>query len=402
MGLSQSANVQVTFIKTSDSTGRIVLTSSSPISTPFTDIVLNLDNNGEQHIEPQTLLMPLSQRDRVEASVATEEETPVITQEQNVELPIVDVIELEPTNEPLEVQTIEPPPLFGDEEQNLSTATAPSEPINRTNNTKIIDEQARVISTLTPEGTNTQLNILTEQITRRIISPEDVSNGNTVSFDTPSTEPILTESPLDTSPNTEQGAGTYVVQSGDNLWNIANQIAKANKMHVNEVMTALHKQNPNAFHNGKINQLKANSTLVIPNYQVIPSQKAIQEAISTRKYATSETRSGSSNTRVNASSNTKPQRSTRTTNRPLPRPQMTLVAPSQNGQAGGSNQTRTSSGNGNNELVGTLRTTRAQTAQNARRVNSLNQELSSATQKLQLQNQKLAELEARLKALREQ
>lgn len=394
MGLSQNDNIQVKFIKTSDTSGRIVLTSSSPISTPFTDIVLNLNDNGEQRIEPQTLLMPLSQRSRIEM---TADEMPVVAQDQSVDLPVVDVIELEPTSEVLEVQSVAPPPLFDDEEQNSSTNTintvTQETPVNKA---RVIDEQTRVISSITPEGTNTQLNILTEQIVRRIVSPEELAANNTTNFGAELSEP-----PPDTTPaNTEQnqGAGTYVVQSGDNLWSIANQIAKANNMSVNEVMTALHKQNPQAFHNGKINQLRANSTLVIPNYRVVPSQKAIQEAISTRKHTSSETRA-STNTRAS----TKPQRSTRVTNQPLPRPQMTLVAPSQNGQGSGSSQSKgATSGNGGNELVGTLRATRAQTAQNARRVNGLNQELSSATQKLQLQNQKLAELEARLKALREQ
>lgn len=394
MGLNQSDNIQVTFIKTSDTSGRIVLTSNAPISTPFADIVLNLNDNGEQRIEPQTLLMPLSQRSRIEM---TADEMPIVAQNQSVDLPVVDVIELEPTSEALEVQSVAPPPLFDDEEQNSDTST-----INTTtqetpaNKARVIDEQTRVISSITPEGTNTQLNILTEQIVRRIVSPEELAAKNTTDSTTELSEP-----PLDTTPaNTEQsqGTGTYVVQSGDNLWNIANQIAKANNMSVNEVMTALHKQNPQAFHNGKINQLRANSTLVIPNYRVVPSQKAIQEAISTRKHTSSETRAG-----TNTRTSTKPQRSTRVTNQPLPRPQMTLVAPSQNGQGSGSSQSKgTTSGNGGNELVGTLRATRAQTAQNARRVNGLNQELSSATQKLQLQNQKLAELEARLKALREQ
>lgn len=400
MGLSQTGNIQVTFIKTSDTSGRIVLSSNTPVSTPFTDIVLNLDNNGEQRIEPQTLLMPISNRNRIEEVAPSE--SPVVAQEQNVDLPVVDVIELEPTSEILEVHTIAPPPLFDNEstEQDLQAqdlSATNTNPYEKTNNSRVIDQQERVISTLTPEGTNTQLNILTEQITRRIVSPEELTAKNSVTgFNAQTSEPPLEAF---STPKQDQGAGTYVVQSGDNLWSIANQIAKANNMHVNEVMTALHQQNPQAFNNGKINQLKANSTLVIPNYKVIPSQKAIQDAISTRKHSSSDARS-SSNTRASSS---KPQRSTRTTNKPLPRPQMTLVAPSQNGQATGGGQNRTASaGNGNDELVGTLKTTRAQTAQNARRVNGLNQELSSATQKLQLQNQKLAELEARLKALREQ
>lgn len=166
-------------------------------------------------------------------------------------------------------------------------------------------------------------------------------------------------------------------------------------------MTALHKQNPNAFHHGKIDQLKANATLTIPNYSVVPSQKAIQDAISSRKGSSNATAQGkrSTTTRATTTRTTRDARGgSRTVAQPLPKPQLTLVTPSQSGQATGS-QGKTG-GNGD-ELVGTLRSTRAQTAQNARRVNSLNQELSSATQRLQLQNQKLAELEARLKALRD-
>lgn len=86
---------------------------------------------------------------------------------------------------------------------------------------------------------------------------------------------------------------------------------------------------------------------------------------------------------------------------------MTLVAPSNGGQATGQSKSTTAKGSGvgtatnNNQLVSTLKSTRSQTAANATRLNGLNQQLSSATHKLQLQNQKLAELEARLKALKE-
>lgn len=81
---------------------------------------------------------------------------------------------------------------------------------------------------------------------------------------------------------------------------------------------------------------------------------------------------------------------------------MTLVTPNQQGKATGTNNKPTQSqAGGGNALVGTLKSTRQQTVNTAQRVNGLNQELSTATQKLQLQNQKLAELEARLKALKE-
>lgn len=416
MGLDQNTNIQVRFVKTSDTSGQLILSSASPISTPFTDIVLNLDNNGEQTIKPQTLLMPLPKQNRVEPT-----DMPlVVGTEQDMNLPIVGNIELEPTDEPLPINTMNPPTIAETEIfvaqdepapapeapaiDNQMVASAPaSQPSTPANN--IISEEERVISSIVPEGMNKQLNILTEQITRRVIS----SDGS---------QPITPSQPIQELPPTETAAsptidsqegsaGTYIVQSGDNLWSIANQIAIANNMNVNEVMSALHKQNPDAFSHGKINQLKANAVLNIPSYSVVPSQKAIQDAISAKKTSGStkgsNARSGGNSGGRATNAQSKPRQSSNArsgrSTQPLPKAQLTLVAPSQNGHATGG-QGR-GAGNGNDELVGTLRTTRSQTAQNARRVNSLNQELSSATQKLQLQNQKLAELEARLKSLKD-
>lgn len=74
-----------------------------------------------------------------------------------------------------------------------------------------------------------------------------------------------------------------------------------------------------------------------------------------------------------------------------------MLSPSQNGQAVGN---KSGANNKSDTLITALQNTRVQAAQKARRLNTLNQELSSAAQKLQLQNQKLAELEARLKALK--
>ena len=79
-----------------------------------------------------------------------------------------------------------------------------------------------------------------------------------------------------------------------------------------------------------------------------------------------------------------------------------MVTPTQQGKATGTNTvaTQNASAGGTSNLVGTLQNTRQKTAASAKRVNGLNQELSVAAQKLQLQNQKLAELEARLKTLK--
>lgn len=447
MGLNQTNGMQVRFMPVSDTAGVILLSSSQPVSTPFADVVLNLENGNEHFVEAQTLLMPLPKNSKVEPSTTAQQ---MITAPAQVDLPVV-AQNTEPTGTPLAVQMTAPPPLFAETHETIvqsnvanaqhtntqgqTTETslwaddAAPIPTNiqaanqatsqATTNARIMSEEERVIASITPEGTNTQINILTEQIIRRVLPRGATPSPTPTSLGQPLDEPALAQIP--TQPNQSANAAAdsneqqisdapvYVVQSGDNLWSIANQIAKANDMSVNDVMKELHTQNPNAFNNNNINQLKANVSLSIPNYAVIPSQKAIADAISAQRKSNSQATSNRSST---ARTQTRAQRpasssqahSSRTVSRPLPRPQVTLVTPSQSGQATGS-QNRSnavSGGAGNDEqLVNTLRNTRNQTAQNARRVNSLNQELNSATQRLQLQNERLAELEARLKALRE-
>lgn len=402
MGLSADANISVNFIPTSDTSGRITLTSKTPISTPFADVVLNLNNNGEQVIEPQTLLMPLSANNAF--TLPENKNTQVITADAQQNLPIT--TELIP--QPEEMLPQHRPEMTTLNDQNLPQTTA-----NTVDDEgKVLSQEEKVIAQITPEGINTQVDILTEQITRRVYP---VGQLPTESDFTASEEPIINqtpETPTEEIPpkQTQTGSASYVVQSGDSLWSIANQIAQANHMSVNEVMHAIHNANPDAFNHGNINHLKANVSLSLPDYDVIPSQKAIQEAISakTSSKSTSKTSNKRSTNNYRAK-NTKTRRNTSntTTSKPtrqaLPRAQLTLVTPTQQGTATGTNnkpvQNAKTGGNGN--LVGKLQNTRQQTASNAKRVNNLNQELSSASQKLQLQNQKLAELEARLKALKQ-
>ncbi|OPH38058.1 hypothetical protein B5J94_04325, partial [Moraxella lacunata] len=150
--------------------------------------------------------------------------------------------------------------------------------------------------------------------------------------------------------------------------------------------------------------------LNLPNYQVVPSQKAIAEAIearrASRERAVTARQSASRSSTARQTRNDTPRRGSQVTAKPaqkaLPRAQMTLVTPTQQGSATGTNSkptSNTTAGGGN--LAGTLKNTRQQTANNAKRVNSLNEELSSAARKVQLQNQRLAELENRLKNLKE-
>lgn len=431
MGLNPNANIQVKFTPTSETTGRIELSSNTPISQPFADVVLSIDNNGEQHVEPQTLLMPVSVS---KSAIPADLVTPVMVASENEQnLPIVsDNVPLQ--GEPLQVQNTAPP-LFVEQDEQTDNEQALVATDNQANETRTnltadtlddtaaqplaVDTQKEVIATITPEGTNTQLEVLTETIVRKVYPAGMIPTAQM---------PVLKETPLivnrmpqDTDTQTDadevsdidiqdSSTASYLVQSGDNLWSIANQIAKANKMDVADVMKELFSRNPEAFNNGKADQLKTNVSLSIPNYEVVPSQKAIIEAIAVaqnrgkqsdalKAKSTKADKSGKRTRTQNTQAQTR-----RTTARPLPKPQVTLVTPNQSGQATGS-QNRIStpkagSGAGDN-LVATLRNTRLQTADSARKVNSLNENLSSATKKLELQNQKLAELETRLKALKD-
>lgn len=391
MGLEQTA-ITVQFVPTSDTAGQILLTSNQPISTPFADVILNIDNNGEQHIEPQTLLMPLPKN-----NTAVTVQPSIITADTEQNLPIVGnhtVLLDESLLQPMD-----------------DTSTLAHTPKHSQSSTE------KAIKELTPDGTNNQLQILTEQITRRVfpagtapstptvtetneslltkytpeqppeLEEEFITQDDSTSFETDTDSIAATP---DTTYNQDEVA-TYTVQSGDSLWKIANEIAKANNLGINDVMNDLYAQNPNAFNNNK-NRLKANAVLRIANYEVVPSQKAISEAIAAR---------GKKDTKKAARPNTTVAQ--KSIIKPLPKPQVTLVTPSKTGSATGASREPITSNTqgGGGDLITNLKDTRASTAQTARRINGLNQELHSTTHKLRLQNQRLAELEARLRALKD-
>ena len=411
MGLKPDNNISVQFTPTSDTTGQITITSNAPIDTPFADVVLNLNNNGEQVIEPQTLLMPMSAGD----AFALPSGTDMITADVEQNLPTVSPT---PTNTTPS----------GHDKDYINASSDPISPpsagMSAGNNIYSPSESERVLSQIQPEGADKQGQILTEQVIRRIYPVGQAPMTHSQTEDDYAGEVALTPQRLpdddgfslddgfDTqaSSGTQSGQAAYTVQSGDTLWSIANTIAQANNMTVGEVMSAIHKANPSAFSHGNKNRLKANANLSLPNYQVIPSQKAIEEAIQARRHSKKEA-SSESHTKAASTRNTRKGThtkavSTRNTKaaskKALPKAQVTLVTPSQSGQATGTNNKslpNATAGGGN--LVTALKNTRQQTASTARRVNNLNQELSSATHKLQLQNQKLAELEARLKALKQ-
>lgn len=394
MGLDKTP-ISVAFVPTSDTEGKLILTSTQPISSPFADIVLNIENDGKQQIEPRTLLMPLPKQ-----STYSQNNPALIASESQLNLPIVDNL---PSDNTGFLPNEQIPSDFGNYQQGISGQTAQAMDATQEatlavqESGAILDKQERVLSTMTPAGTNQELVILSEQITRRILTgqPDNALDAQQPSQELP---PLSVQKlpPQKSETTADQGQApsttTYVVQTGDSLWKIASQIAKSNNASVDEVMKQLYNENPDAFIQNDMSRLKSNASLNV-SYEFVPSQKAIADAVDAK---------AKTNKKFSKKTSTFAQ-SRPTAPKALPKPQVTLVTPSKSGAALGVQRdgaNASTNDTNSNQLVATLKNTRSSTAQTAKKVNGLSEELSSATQKLQLQNEKLAQLEARLKALK--
>ncbi len=235
--------------------------------------------------------------------------------------------------------------------------------------------------------------------------------------------------PSNALPANDSGLMTsYTVQRNDNLWIISQQIAEKNNLDVQTVMAEIKAQNPEAFIEKNADLLKANAELNLPSYDVVPSQQSLQTAIAAQRQYYSQSnqsvaqkadkikpkmpasvsdkqttvaKSARSESAQISSSSNKP---TKTTTQTLPQARFSVVAPGIAGSADGTQaKAAAATGNGlSTDILATLKSSRQLTAAQAKRVKTTNSTLSSYATKLQLQNQKLAELEARLKQLRNQ
>ena len=93
-----------------------------------------------------------------------------------------------------------------------------------------------------------------------------------------------------------------------------------------------------------------------------------------------------------------------TTTQTLPKAQFSVLAPDNNGRADGTQvKSAAATGSGlSTDILATLKAARQRTASQAQRLSKVSGTLDSYTKKIQLQNQKLAELQTRLKKLRNQ
>lgn len=191
------------------------------------------------------------------------------------------------------------------------------------------------------------------------------------------------------------GSIHYQVQGQDSLWKIAQRLQPELHMSVPQLVTTLHRLNQQAFVHGNPNQLRKGVHLVLPpQARELPMSGPEHQPTLAAKPA----RSTLPPTTVNTGKiQPAPRRGA------LPRAEMTLIAPGNDGLAlGNAKQGRTQ---GDQPLSTALATS----VGNARaRTKALQSDISQLTQRLQLndrrlaiQNARLAELEQRLKARRE-
>ena len=252
--------------------------------------------------------------------------------------------------------------------------------------------------------TNLDANNMTEAASMSNIPPNTVASVAPKIAPEPSVSGNLT---------TSNATVQYQVQRNDSLWVIAQQIAQENNLDIQTVMKQIKAQNPTAFINEDAGQLKADAKLSLPSYDVIPSQKKLETAISAQRQYSRKADTPAVKKTVKAS----PKKSSEMTQaakqrekpittktQTLPKAQFSVLAPNHNGSADGT-QTKSAATKGNGlstDILATLKSSRQSTASQAQSLSKTSSALDSYTKKIQLQNQKLAELQARLKKLRNQ
>lgn len=524
MGLSPTDTMSVHFQPTSATSGQVFITTTKPVSKPFADVVLAINDGAQRTVIPKTLLMPL------EGSLPINASKNSVTVANKLNLPTVST-----TNaQPLTVRKGAPPPLLSTPKSLapnlvatkhtatiLPVASAQTDNI-QTANVQTADTQIFKISSslpventkITPSNTSVyaathldngrlntdaeanknitipnansttvssvvalhstrettpiddpQFDILNIKITRQIqlnnnknnainnnggimvtapaaatpysnilvaknnanktnatdaalnqapsseilynnIAPNQVAAQPTASPTATSTQTNPIGAVNTTTNHASSAKVSYTVQRNDNLWLIAQQIAEKNHLDVQTVMREIQAQNPNAFINKNADQLKADALLSLPNYDVIPTQKKLQEAINVQRQYNSKANPAITKkpTAPKSASKTAAEKPVTTKTQILPTAQFSVLAPGQDGSAGGTKtKAGMATGNGlSTDVLDILKSSRQSTAVQAQRLSKTSSALDGYTKKLQLQNQKLAELQARLEKLRNQ
>jgi len=508
MGLTPTDSMKVSFQATSATSGKVLISTSKPVSNPFADLVLSINDNGQQNVVPKTLLMPLNDSLPINKTPKN-----IVKGTQKLNLPNVSTS----TAKPLTVRKGAPPPLIsvsntaenkpalanmaavnssvsrpvsslqaptvsstsqtnnltyapsrldngrlnndsnikntssnkkktdnslssesrlGNSALSANNSTAATKAITNDNakasnkNTPILDKvlidkpldtlNIQVTRQIKPSRKKADVDVLSEPnpTTSVISSSAENSNTSVMEASINNAASKNSNSTINNTPSNDvtidnSTVNQYQVQRNDSLWIIAQQIAQENDLDTSVVMKQIQLQNPDAFINKDADQLKADAKLILPSYDVIPSQKKLEAAIDAqRRYIRRANTAAMQKTAqrpfkkpsTSTQSAKRPKKSTTTKTQTLSKAQFSVLAPGRNGNADGT-QAKSASNTGNGlstDILETLKASRQQTASQAQRLSSTSSTLSSYTKKIQLQNQKLAELQARLKKLRNQ
>ena len=415
LGLSKDADIQIKFVPTSSNGGQIVLTTKRAINAPFTDVVLNITENGVTKTLPKTLLMPIDSAQKITTQANT---TALQSPAQNIVIGSANPVQLPVMSpDPMPMQPITLPSTTINQLPNLPTTGMPAGAAPMTlaseNSDYLRIQETRTVRTVQPNGAvytqdapQTQNPIQTNAADNQLPSPA-ASYGNQ------SLDKSKSKSKFKYSAKNPQIIGEttiYTLQRNDNLWTIASNIAAANRKDIDQVMADIMSANPTAFPDNDPAKLVANTQLQIPKYNVVPSQIGIKSANKARQqYRQNKRRVVSKKSAIAAKSATKQPATPKTTLKAqkTPRPytatkksEMTIIAPNHtNGSVQGQSTNNKLGKAMPSQVAAQVQQKRQATAQQATKVNKLNQDLVGAENRLKIQDTKLAQLEKRLKEL---
>ena len=390
---TQSSNIQAPSISTGVSTASPTTKQSSNSTTYAPSRLENGRLNSAANIKDNTVVTATN--NNYVASSSNSEAAKSVTDKQ------LDILNIQITRQ------IQPK----DKANTSMTVASPMAPeafaLNESTSTSDITNTVQDVSI--PENNINSINAA--------LFPNDVATKPIDSQPVASKTPINTKntssSDMAASSTSNSSKMNYTVQRNDNLWVIAKQIAEKNNIDVQTVMKEIQVQNPDAFINKNVDQLKADAQLSLPDYDVLPSQQKLEAAINAQKqYRSTATKTVkkkptaskpvSKAESVEAAKNTAKPAVTKT--QILPKAQFSVLAPGHEGRADGTKtKAGMTTGNGlSTDVLTILKSSRQSTASQAKQLAKTNGTLDSYTRKLQLQNQKLAELQARLKKLRNQ
>ena len=412
LGLSKDADIQIKFVPTSSNGGQIVLTTKRAINAPFTDVVLNITENGVTKTLPKTLLMPIDSAQKITTQANT---TALQSPGQNIVIGSANPVQLPVMSpDPMPMQPITLPSTTINQLPNLPTTGMPDGAAPMTlaseNSDYLRIQETRTVRSVQPNGAvytpavpQTQNPMQTSAADNQLPSPA-ASYGNQPS------DKSKSKSKFKYSAKNPQIIGettTYTLQRNDNLWTIASNIAAANRKDVDQVMADIMAANPTAFPDNDPTKLVANTQLQIPKYKVVPSQIGIKSANKARQqYRQNKKRVPSKKSAAKQPTTLKTTKKTLKAQK-TPRPyaatkksEMTIIAPNHSNGSVQGQSTKNKVGKAmSSQVAAQVQQKRQATAQQATKVNKLNQDLVGAENRLKIQNTKLAQLEKRLKEL---